>query len=96
MAPSGPSKKKRTAHVTEPEEHQEILDARFLNRDLSRLDFDERVLALSEDERLPLLERVKFLAIFSSNLDEFFQIRVAGLKFKLFSVQVYLLLAGVP
>ena len=80
MAPSGPSKKERAAHVAEPAEHQEILDARFLNRDLSRLDFDERVLALSEDERLPLLERVKFLAIFSSNLDEFFQIRVAGLK----------------
>ena len=52
----------------------------FLNRDLSRLDFDERVLALAEDERLPILERVKFLAIFFSNLDEFFQIRVAGLK----------------
>ena len=73
MAPSPPSKTKRTAQVAAPEAHQETLDARFLNRDLSRLDFDERVLALSEDERLPLLERVKFLAIFSSNLDEFFQ-----------------------
>ena len=52
----------------------------YLNRELSRLDFDSRVLAMSEDERLPVLERVKFLAIFSSNLDEFFQVRVAGLK----------------
>src|SRR6266516_8227804 len=54
--------------------------ARYLNRELSRLDFNERVLALAEDESLPLLERVKFLAIVSQNLDEFFQIRVAGLK----------------
>jgi polyphosphate kinase len=53
---------------------------RYLNRELSRLDFDERVLALAEDSRLPLLERVRFLAIFSQNLDDFFQVRVAGLK----------------
>jgi polyphosphate kinase len=55
-------------------------DGIYLNRELSRLAFDERVLAMAEDERLPLLERVKFLAIFCSNLDEFFQVRVAGLK----------------
>src|ERR1700674_4198731 len=53
---------------------------RYPNRELSRLDFDERVLAMAQDARLPLLERVRFLAIFSQNLDDFFQVRVAGLK----------------
>src|SRR5262245_50460552 len=54
--------------------------SRYLNRELSMLDFQARVLALAEDSELPLLERAKFLAIFSSNIDEFFQVRVAGLK----------------
>ncbi len=54
--------------------------ARYLNRDLSWLDFAARVLTLAEDENQPVLERAKFLAIFSDGLDEFFQVRVAGLK----------------
>ena len=66
--------------ATAPTVDNELPEDRYLNRELSWLDFNARVLALAADTSLPLLERAKFLAIFSSNLDEFYMVRVAGLK----------------
>jgi len=57
------------------------LSSIWIDRDLSWLDFNERVLAEALDERTPLLERAKFLAIFTSNLDEFFMKRMAVLRY---------------
>ncbi|OFJ54738.1 RNA degradosome polyphosphate kinase [Mycolicibacterium grossiae] len=69
-----------TADAVDPNLPEPLPDDRYLNRELSWLDFNARVLALAADPSLPLLERAKFLAIFSSNLDEFYMVRVAGLK----------------
>ena len=66
--------------MSETPELPEEPSQRYLNRELSWLDFNGRVIALAQDDGLALLERVKFCAIASSNLDEFFQVRVAALK----------------
>lgn len=71
--PENKVKQVRVAESTPSKEH-------YLNRELSLLSFNRRVLAMAEDEKTPLLERLKYLCIVSSNLDEFFEIRVAGLR----------------
>jgi polyphosphate kinase len=64
----------------EPVPAPDLPEDRFSNRELSWLAYSERVLAQAEDEQQPVLERLKFLAIFASNLDEFYMVRIAGLK----------------
>ena len=70
----------RRRFATNPVTYASGIDARIINRELSWLDFNARVLAMASDTGIPLLERCRFVSIFSSNLDEFFQIRVAALK----------------
>ncbi len=70
----------RSGELADPSEGLVGAPARFFNRELSQLDFLERLLDLADDSHVPLLERAKFLAIVGENLDDFFQTRVAGLK----------------
>jgi polyphosphate kinase len=78
---SQPSTHEHAHHEHKQNERHKLHDpALYLNRELSWLDFNERVLQLAEDERVPLLERVKFCAIYTTNLDEYYMVRVAGLR----------------
>jgi polyphosphate kinase len=79
--PTGGENGRREGGWQDPARRQDDLEdpSLYINREVSWLDFNDRVLQLAEDERVPLLERVKFCAIYTTNLDEYYMVRVAGL-----------------
>src|SRR5437763_810797 len=78
MAPKRKRRKQQTQSVMNPV--LQLGPERYLNRELGWLEFNRRVLDEALNPETPLLERIKFLAIFSSNLDEFFMVRVSGIR----------------
>jgi polyphosphate kinase len=84
QAEGGVHQSPTTGHTAGTTGSQPVVDLHdpslYINRELSWLDFNERVLQLAEDEAIPLLERAKFCAIYTTNLDEYYMVRVAGLQ----------------
>ncbi|MDQ6719960.1 MAG: polyphosphate kinase 1 [Candidatus Dormibacteraeota bacterium] len=79
IAAAVPTPKAKTSTLGSSTEIRPLPQDRFFNRELSRLEFDSRVLSMAEDHARPLAERIRFLAILSDSLDDFFQVRVSGL-----------------